>query len=115
MITIYLVRHGQTLENANGVFQGQTPGTLSALGKEQAETLCDTLVQMHFDTVYCSDLQRCKDTAAIALKLTSYQPIYTPLLRERDMGNRAGSIAVSRVGAENSMPTAEELLKIKKS
>lgn len=90
MITIYLVRHGQTLENANGVFQGQTPGTLSALGKEQAETLCDTLVQMYFDTVYCSDLQRCKDTAAIALKLTSYQPIYTPLLRERDMGNLAG-------------------------
>ena len=90
MITIYLVRHGQTLENANGIFQGQTPGTLSILGKEQAETLCETLAQMHFDAVYCSDLQRCKDTAAIALKLTSYQPVYTPLLRERDMGKLAG-------------------------
>ena len=90
MVTIYLIRHGETEENARGIFQGQTPGTLSELGKMQAATLCEPLSQLHFDAVYCSDLQRCKDTAAIALKLTSYQPLYTPMLRERDMGNLVG-------------------------
>lgn len=90
MVTIYLIRHGETEENARGIFQGQTPGTLSQLGKAQAATLCEPLSQLHFDAVYCSDLQRCKDTAAIALSATTYQPIYTTLLRERDMGNLVG-------------------------
>lgn len=90
MLTIYLIRHGETEENARGVFQGQTPGTLSELGRAQAATLCEPLSQLHFDAAYCSDLQRCKDTAAIALQRTSCTPIYTTLLRERDMGNLVG-------------------------
>lgn len=45
-------------------------------------------------------------TAALALEYKRSNDI----LKACDFGNRAGSIAVSRVGAENSMPTAEELL-----
>lgn len=47
-------------------------------------------------------------TAAMALEYIRSGDIYTAC----DMGNRAGSIAVSRMGAENSMPTAEELKNI---
>lgn len=47
-------------------------------------------------------------TAALALEYKKSGDIF----RACDMANRAGSIAVSRVGAENSMPTAEELMKI---
>lgn len=47
-------------------------------------------------------------TAALALEYKKSGDIF----RACDMGNRAGSIAVSRVGAENSMPTAAELMKI---
>ena len=47
-------------------------------------------------------------TAAMALEYKKSGDIF----RACDMGNRAGSIAVSRVGAENSMPTAQELIEI---
>lgn len=45
-------------------------------------------------------------TAALALEYVKNGDIK----KACDMGNKAGSIAVSRVGAEFSMPTAEELL-----
>lgn len=44
-------------------------------------------------------------TAALALEYKRSGDIYIAA----DIGNKAGSVAVSRVGAENSMPTAEEL------
>ena len=35
-IDLLLTRHGETIENQRHVLQGQLPGTLSPLGKEQA-------------------------------------------------------------------------------
>ena len=89
--TIYLVRHGETEENAKGLFQGQTPGHLSAKGKDEAASLRPRLAAMTFDAVLCSDLQRCLDTAAIALEGIECTLIKEPLLRERDLGNLAGT------------------------
>ena len=37
MITLYFVRHGQTVWNESGRYQGSTEVALSALGKEQAK------------------------------------------------------------------------------
>lgn len=90
MITIYLLRHGETEENARGIFQGQNPGTLSSKGKEQARLLRDKVAGLDIDFVFCSDLKRCRDTAAIVLEGTGLVPVYTKLLRERDMGNLVG-------------------------
>ncbi len=45
-------------------------------------------------------------TAALSLEYKRSGDIYAAA----DMGNKAGAIAVSRVGAEFSMPTAEEIL-----
>lgn len=47
-------------------------------------------------------------TAALALEYVRTGDIE----KACDMGNKAGSVAVSRIGAENSMPTADELIKI---
>ena len=47
-------------------------------------------------------------TAALALEYVRSGDIE----KACDMGNRAGSVAVSRIGAENSMPTARELIKM---
>lgn len=48
-------------------------------------------------------------TAALALEYVKSGDIYTAC----DMGNKAGSIAVSRMGAQSSMPTVEEIYRIK--
>lgn len=50
-------------------------------------------------------------TAALALEYKKCGDIYTAC----DMGNKAGSIAVSRMGAESSMPTFDDLLNFKES
>ena len=39
MITLYLARHGQTVENLSHIFQGHLPGTLTEEGKQQAVAL----------------------------------------------------------------------------
>ena len=49
-------------------------------------------------------------TAAMALEFKRSGDIYAAC----DIGNRAGSIAVSRMGADASMPTAEEIMKLYK-
>ena len=89
--TIYLVRHGETEETARGVFQGQTPGTLSKLGIEQAVAARPAVAALEFDAVLCSDLKRCMDTANIILEGIDCEIIKEPLLRERDLGNLAGT------------------------
>ena len=86
-----MTRHGETIENSKGLFQGQTPGHLSELGLEQAAKLRPVLADMTFDVVLCSDLKRCLDTAEIALEGIEGTFIKEPLLRERDLGNLAGT------------------------
>ena len=41
MTTLYLVRHGETVDNARQIMQGQTQGELNATGISQAEALRD--------------------------------------------------------------------------
>lgn len=50
-------------------------------------------------------------TAALALEYKKCGDIYAAC----DMGNKAGSIAVSRMGAESSMPTVDDLLNFKET
>lgn len=88
--TLYIIRHGETEDNARRIFQGQTPGKLSQKGEEQAAALQAKLKAIYFDVVLCSDLKRCVDTAKIALKEKDVPIITTPLLRERNMGNLTG-------------------------
>ena len=49
MTKLYLVRHGQTVDNVNQIMQGQTQGELTAEGEEQARQLRDQLLRKHFD------------------------------------------------------------------
>lgn len=96
--TLYLLRHGQTAENAVGVFQGQRPGTLTARGVWQAVAARAEVARLPFEAVLCSDLDRTVRTAGIVLNCQpgsastpDGRPIaYTPLLRERDMGRLTG-------------------------
>lgn len=88
--TIYLVRHGQTEENAANILQGTLPGHLDKEGRAQAARLRDRLKDIPFSALYCSDLKRCQDTAAILNEPHGLTPECTPLLRERDWGPFTG-------------------------
>ena len=87
--TLYLTRHGETVDNARQLMQGQTQGQLNDVGVEQAEQLRERLAGTYFDAYVASDLKRAIDTARILAG--PQQPIdTTPLLRERDWGSFTG-------------------------
>lgn len=63
MIKILLVRHGQTVWNLAGKFQGKTDVELTEDGLRQAQMLADRFPVDRVDEIYCSDLKRAHDTA----------------------------------------------------
>lgn len=55
---IYIVRHGETDANREGIIQGQLDYTLNEKGIIQARGLGRAFAQTSFDFAYSSDLQR---------------------------------------------------------
>ncbi|KAF8584083.1 phosphoglycerate mutase-like protein [Ramaria rubella] len=91
---VYIVRHGQTLENIQGVIQGQLDTQLDETGKEQAVAVAEALKEIRFDVAFTSDLARAVDTASAILKLHDGIPLQKlSLLRERHMGKLQGTLA----------------------
>jgi len=90
MITLYLVRHGETEDNANQIMQGQTQGKLSFKGIRQAEELRDKMLGVQIDAFVSSDLKRSFETCEIVAKSHGQDVVATPLLRERDWGGFTG-------------------------
>ena len=90
-IRLYIVRHGETEENAAGILQGHIEGHLSERGVLQAQQLREEIKHsLHPDRIFSSDLKRTVDTAKI-LNEAFHLPITTsPLLRERDWGEYTG-------------------------
>ncbi|MFP4656103.1 MAG: histidine phosphatase family protein [Candidatus Woesearchaeota archaeon] len=90
---LVLVRHGETVQNSQGICQGQSEGQLSAQGMEQAKRLGSYLKDRQIDAIYSSDLARAVDTAeairrfhdGLGLKLDSR-------LRERYFGDLEGKV-----------------------
>lgn len=88
---LILTRHGQTVENKEGIIQGHLPGKLSKKGIRQAKKLALRLKDEKIDCIYSSDLKRAVDTAK---EIAKYHPD-TPFrrvkeLRERDHGSLTG-------------------------
>ncbi|MGV8169015.1 MAG: histidine phosphatase family protein [Candidatus Nanoarchaeia archaeon] len=88
---LFLVRHGETIENKKGIIQGHLPGRLSKKGKEQAGKLALRLKNEKFDIVYSSDLARAADTAKAIMKYHKGMPIiFSEEIREVHLGEAAG-------------------------
>ena len=87
---IYLVRHGETVDNARQIMQGQSQGTLNEKGREQARQVAERLREEPIDVVVASDLQRAIETAEIIAQPHGLPVVTMPLLRERDWGSFTG-------------------------
>lgn len=84
------VRHGQTGWNAEGRLQGQLDIPLDATGQAQADALALALQDEPLDHVFCSDLQRCRQTLAPLLGQRALPVGWQPGLRERSFGEFQG-------------------------
>lgn len=91
--SIFLVRHGETVENRQRILQGHLPGTLTDEGIAQMERTAEALAER--DVVACpivaSDLQRTMLSAdIIAQRLGTTTIVPMRELRERDWGPYTG-------------------------
>ena len=112
MTTLYLVRHGETVDNANQIMQGQTQGQLNDNGIKQAQQFSDEWKDKPIDVVIASDLKRSIDTARIIAGPHHLEVITTPLLRERDWGSFTGRFIPDLKGEvwPDDIETLENLL-----
>lgn len=90
MTKLYLVRHGETVDNVAKIMQGQRHGELTSKGIEQIKELALSLSCVQFDVILSSDLRRAYDSAMILADMLSLKVITTTLLRERDWGDLTG-------------------------
>jgi len=87
---IYLVRHGQVEGHEEKRYNGQVNVSLTQLGREQSDRVCDYLVNISLGAVYSSDLDRsryCAELIAAAHNLTASTH---ESLRELNIGDWEG-------------------------
>ena len=89
MTRLLLVRHGESIWNADGRWQGQADPPLSERGRDQAAAAAASIGTV--DAIVTSDLERAADTGAIIGRILGIEPIVVePRLRERDAGSLSG-------------------------
>jgi broad specificity phosphatase PhoE len=90
--TFYLIRHGETDWNVNGVWQGHADIPLNQLGQTQARRLAERLREHgpRFDAIYSSDLQRAWETARAIAAAIEVEPLPLTDLREINIGAWSG-------------------------
>lgn len=96
MLKIYIARHGQNEDNANGVLNGHRDMPLTDLGIRQAHELAKGIKNagLTFDTVYTSPLTRASKTAEVVCEtLGLNKPVGLDSLIERDFGTMTGELA----------------------
>jgi probable phosphoglycerate mutase len=94
MVHVYLARHGQDQDNANGILNGHRDKPLTQIGKGQAKRVAEKIRArgLEFDAIYSSPLQRAKCTAEIISETldTTMQVKVLDDLVERDFGVMTG-------------------------
>ena len=94
MVTLVLIRHGQSLWNAENKFTGWTDIGLSEKGIEEAENAGKILEDVAFDVVHTSALIRAQKTAEIIIennKKSKGIPVHKDKrLNERHYGSLQG-------------------------
>ena len=94
MVTLVLIRHGQSLWNAENRFTGWTDIDLSEKGEKEAREAGEKLENIAFDVVHTSALMRAQRTAEIIIKhnkISQDIPTYKDeRLNERHYGSLQG-------------------------
>lgn len=87
---VLLIRHGQSLGNAEGRFGGHTDTPLSPRGRKQAAATAEALASEKLDAIYSSDLPRAIESATPLAKKAGIEIQLTEGFRERSVGVMEG-------------------------
>ena len=89
---ITLLRHGESVGNAESRWQGQADYPLTDIGRAQARALAERwkTEDAKFDLIVTSPLMRAQETAEIVARALNAEVESDPLWLERDNGDFAG-------------------------
>jgi broad specificity phosphatase PhoE len=98
--TIYVIRHGESEENAHAWNDLNTPfengselgSQLTEKGKEQARAVSKKLKDLNLAAIFSSDLLRAKETAEIVAKPHGLSVVTNSTIRERNWGAKMSQI-----------------------
>jgi broad specificity phosphatase PhoE len=90
MLTIHLVRHGDTAQAADGIFCGDLDPPLTARGREQAELVGKAASALKLTALYCSPKLRARQTAEPIARVSGLTPDVQDGLREIAYGSWEG-------------------------
>jgi broad specificity phosphatase PhoE len=93
-LKLLLIRHGQSVGNAEGRIQGQFDSPLNDRGRDQARALAQRLQREDWpiSAIYTSDLKRAAETAEILAARLDLPLIHDVRLREYDIGILSGVV-----------------------
>ncbi|MDI3317354.1 MAG: histidine phosphatase family protein [Bacillota bacterium] len=83
---LILVRHGETVYNRSGRYQGHTDVPLSEEGRRQAVAVAERLAGLAVAAVWSSDLSRARETAETIARPHRLEVRVDPDLREMSFG-----------------------------
>lgn len=89
-VKFFLIRHGQTLWNEEGRYQGNSDIGLTGLGIRQAKSAAKYLSKVNLSNIYSSPLKRAADTANIIGESKGLKVIVRENLKEIYFGKWEG-------------------------
>ena len=90
MLTVTLVRHGETASNVDKILQGSLNTPLNTTGHLQAKEVASALIETPFVRAFCSSLQRCVETAEPVVSGRAMRTSYHKEIWEKDLGRLEG-------------------------
>jgi 2,3-bisphosphoglycerate-dependent phosphoglycerate mutase len=125
-LRLFLVRHGETESNRQGLALGRADVPLNDLGRKQAGQLAAALADEPLLAIYASPLQRTIDTARAIATAHNLSVSIEPAFIEMDVGEVEGltfselrerypqllETWVSAQGPQSAMPGGERLLDV---
>jgi broad specificity phosphatase PhoE len=90
MLTLHLVRHGDTVQAAEGIFCGDLDPPLTDRGRAQAERVARVAKTLELSGLYCSPKTRARMTIEPIARACSLDPIIDDGLREIAYGRWEG-------------------------
>ena len=87
---LYLIRHGETQHNFDGLLQGHGEVPLNDTGINQASRCARRLAEIGIDQIYASDIRRAAMTAGIIGAFTGAPIVFGSDFHERNPGDLSG-------------------------
>lgn len=107
---VYLVRHGRTELNADGLLRGHLDPPLDDVGQTEADALAQLFIVAPIGVVIASPLRRAVQTAAPIAAAVGTQLVLDEDVIDRDYGQWAGKSeadVVARFGSVDAAPGVE--------